>query len=134
LERDGLAAAIRDYAAQHADEGGARVTVEDRLPFEAPPHVRVTAFQVVREALTNARKHARAAEVEVVLEAHDRGLRVTVRDDGDGFEPSTAAWKPGHLGLGSMRDRAELAGGSLDIRSAPGEGTSVVFWLPVDRA
>lgn len=132
LERDGLAAAVRECVAQYSDELQCRVDVTDLLPFEAPAHVRTTAFQVIREALANVRKHSRAGHVEVVLEARDRGLYASIHDDGQGFDPPTIAWQAGHLGLGSMRDRAELAGGRLDIRSALSEGTTVELWLPVD--
>ena len=132
LERDGLAAALRECVAQHSDEFECRVEVTDLLPFEVPGHIRTTAFQVIREALANVRKHSRAGRVQVVLEARDRGLNASIHDDGQGFDPPPDAWQPGHLGLVSMRDRAELAGGRLDIRSAPDEGTTVELWLPVD--
>ena len=132
LERDGLAAALRECVAQHSDEFECRVEVTDLLPFEVPGHIRTTAFQVIREALANVRKHSRAGRVQVVLEARDRGLHASIQDDGKGFDPPNVAWQPVHLVLVSMRDRAELAGGRLDIRSAPDEGTTVELWLPVD--
>jgi len=69
--------------------------------------------------------------VKVLLAMQDGGFLVRIDDDGAGFDVSTA-FQPqrGHLGLASMRERAELAGGRLDIERRPEGGTSVEFWLP----
>ncbi|RYI89836.1 MAG: hypothetical protein EON47_21630, partial [Acetobacteraceae bacterium] len=86
---------------------------------------------VVQEALTNVLKHARARTVSVLLERRDDGLRLIVEDDGDGFDPDAA---PGdarpHLGLSGMRERLQLVGGSLEVESAPGSGTTLFMTVP----
>ena len=131
LDREGLAAALRQLLAEEAREAGFTYRLEDRLVEEPPPDVRAVAYRVAQEALTNVRKHARARTVEVLLEPWDGGLRVRVRDDGVGFDPAAVSETvPGHLGLGSMRERVELADGWWRVRSAPGAGTAVEFWLP----
>ncbi len=84
------------------------------------------------EALTNVRKHADASMVEVLLERRGVGVVLRVRDDGAGFdlpEPDAPA-EPGHIGLVSMRERAEAAGGRFKVSSTPGSGTTVEFWMP----
>jgi signal transduction histidine kinase len=95
---------------------------------------RVTAYRVVKEALTNAWKHAGAQLVVVTLAAEEGGLRVRVTDDGRGATEDLMVTRPGHLGVTGMRDRVTVAGGELAIESRPGEGTTVSLWLPFGPA
>jgi signal transduction histidine kinase len=81
----------------------------------------------VLEALQNAAKYARASRIEVRLSADDGELSFVVEDDGRGFDPATT---PRGSGLQNMVDRIEALGGSLEIRSSPGEGTAVTGRLP----
>ena len=92
--------------------------MDERLDDEPSPEVRAILYRVALEALTNVRKHADASLVEVLLERRGVGVAVRVRDDGDGFElpAPDAASEPGHIGLLSMRERAEAAGGSFALR------------------
>jgi len=89
-------------------------------------------FRFVQEALGNARDHARASRIHVLLESQDRGVVARVTDNGIGFEVGEAARVP-RLGLAAMRERAELVAGWLEIESAPGR-TSVACWIPERRA
>ena len=107
----------------------------DEVSTEPSVETQVIAYRIAQEALANIRKHARANEVRVELESRDHGLRVCIEDDGVGFASAEAPEsRPGHLGLTIMRERAELAGGWLQVRSSPGAGTSVEFWLPPEGA
>ncbi|GAA3267904.1 sensor histidine kinase [Dactylosporangium vinaceum] len=92
------------------------------------PPVEEALYRIALEALGNAARHAEAARVTVRLAAEGRRVVLEVADNGVGFVPSAAF--PGRLGLRSMRERAELLGGTLDIRSAPGAGTVVRAALP----
>ena len=84
----------------------------------------LVVYRVVQEALSNIARHANAQKVKVaVLGCNTAALKVTITDDGDGFHPNRL--RDGRSGLAGMRERALLAGGRLEIRSAPGEGTSV---------
>jgi signal transduction histidine kinase len=85
-------------------------------------------FRIAQESLTNVAKHAGARSAHVSLESRPNAIVLQVSDDGHCFE--TGAGFPGHLGLRSMRERAELLGGVRDIDSAPGEGTRVSLRLP----
>jgi PAS domain S-box-containing protein len=131
LDREGLAPALEIYLERMGSETGIGVELLDQMPTEPPPDLRAIAFRITQEALSNVRKHANASRVVVNLSGSDSGLSVRITDDGDGFDRSRAELaEPGHLGLSTMRERAELAGGSFVIESAPGSGTTVEFRLP----
>jgi signal transduction histidine kinase len=127
-EREGLVAALRSYAAALE---GPEIVVVDALSFEPPPELGAVAFRIAQEAITNARKHARASHVTVTLTSEHDGLRLRVVDDGRGFDVAIAEEPdPGHIGLAAMIERAELAGGWLRLDSRRGLGTTVDAWLP----
>jgi PAS domain S-box-containing protein len=124
----GLAPAIGELIAR--DELGPEVAVEDRARMELPMEARTAAFRIVQEALANVRKHAGARHAWVRIEDRDGGIRILVEDDGVGITPERLATAPGHLGLRSMRERAALCGGRLEIGPREGGGTRVEVWLP----
>jgi signal transduction histidine kinase len=132
LDDDGLAAALREYLAEAAGQGGFTAELRDDLEQEPPAEARVIAYRICQEALTNVRVHARAHRVEVRLEEARGGLLVSVADDGEGFDPDRVRAIPrrGHVGLTSMSERATMADGWCRVDSAPGQGTTVRFWLP----
>jgi ligand-binding sensor domain-containing protein/signal transduction histidine kinase len=109
------------------DTARCRLDLPPDLPARPlPPEMRHNIFLVVKEALTNALKHARAREVRVQAQASARTLEIVVRDDGQGFEPKALPPTPGKRhGLGNMRRRAEDMGGTLAMESVPGQGTTV---------
>lgn len=132
LEREGLAAAVQSYL-DHADGTGAPpdvVIVDDDLAFEPPVSLRTVLYRVVQESLVNTTKHADAQRVRVELSTTEGGVAVAVQDDGRGFAVDDVVGRPGHMGLSSMRQRVELAGGRWRLDSAPGEGTTVHAWVP----
>jgi signal transduction histidine kinase len=95
-----------------------------------PAHVGHELLRIVQEALANALKHAQAAHIEVRLHYQDGGVRLSVRDDGRGFDPRAAAGvQSGHFGLKGMRERA-AAIGALAVQSSPGHGTTVEVTIP----
>ncbi len=132
LERLGLAPALREHF-DRLSTGKARLTIVDSVDDEPEQAVRLVAYRIAQEAIANALKHADAKEVTVTLESREEGLWAEVRDDGRGFDPA-APVEMNHVGLTSMRERAELTGGWCQIVSTPGEGTSVSFWLPSSPA
>jgi signal transduction histidine kinase len=94
--------------------------------------VGVQLLRVIQEALTNARKHARAHCVQVTIHLDGKRVQGIVQDDGVGFDPALLATAEGQkYGLGFMRERAEEVGGSVVIHSAPGQGTRMVVEVPV---
>lgn len=88
-------------------------------------------YRITPAALTNARKHGGARRVLIDIHAYDHYRQLAVRDDGVGFDPHT---KADGLGLDTMKERAELLGGTLEIDSSPGRGTQITAVLLTDRA
>jgi len=91
--------------------------------------VEVAVYRVAQEAITNAIRHGLAERIRVVLAPHDGDIELRVIDEGAGFDPEAA-----DLGFGivGMTERAELAGGSIAIESAPGRGATVRLRLPIE--
>jgi PAS domain S-box-containing protein len=136
LDDLGLQAALgqllSDWSAQQpgiAIDFQADALVAARLP----PEVETAIYRVVQEALTNVFQHAHARRVRVVMEWQEGLVTAMVQDDGVGFDPQAAADSATdkRLGLIGMRERAALAGGSLQIVSRPGGGTTVIARFPV---
>jgi signal transduction histidine kinase len=102
------------------------VRVDMRTDPRLPEHVEVTAYYLASEAFTNAAKHAHASEVSITVEADDRWIVVTIRDDGvGGADPSCGS------GLIGLHDRVAALGGALAVRSEPGAGTVLTARIPV---
>jgi signal transduction histidine kinase len=127
----GLAAALRAAVDEIFQDTRTRCAVDGEEEPAASGSTTALAFRIAREALINVRKHADAATVQVTVAGRHGGLEVSIADDGVGLGPGPVESSPGHHGLTSMRDRADIAGGTWDIRARPERGTEVVFWLPV---
>jgi PAS domain S-box-containing protein len=128
----GLRACLHDLLQVVSRETGARVVLEDLVEDDPPAETRAIAYRIAQETLVNVRKHAKAGEVRVAVRPDGPGVLVEVRDDGVGFDPEKVDGAQPHLGLDTMRERAELAGGWLEVQSTPGLGTTVRFWIPAD--
>jgi signal transduction histidine kinase len=103
---------------------GSNITLSNRLAESLDATVQGEVFMVIREAMTNAARHAHASQVQVRLATRKGLLYFLVRDDGRGFDPEHLSPKP-HHGLQNMQARMDLIGGSLHIRSAPAAGTII---------
>lgn len=136
LQEDGLIKALRRQAegviARYKSDCGSRLNIN---LCEREPNISLDAkeamYRISLEALQNAGKHAQAAEISLTMVCDDNDVKLTVRDNGRGFDPN--AHYPGHLGLKTMRERAGLFGGRVDIDSAPGRGTAITVVVPVER-
>lgn len=130
LDDLGVVAAIERYISNIQRTGlSCTLEVEGEVP-NLTPEVRLGIYRIVQEALHNVVRHAGADEATVRLEVLQDLLRVTIRDNGAGFDPERAV-RPTSLGLLSMRERAAAIGGSFQIISTPGLGTSVVIERPL---
>lgn len=133
LDREGLAVALRQYLQHTAGHAGWTFDMTDELDREPPPELRAILYRIAQEAIANANKHAQPSHVQVIVGSDTTGMSVTVHDDGRGFDAEVAGRpEPGHLGLVTMVERAELTGGHCRVTSAPGAGTTVEAWLPLD--
>ncbi|MGG1660450.1 sensor histidine kinase [Brevibacillus sp. NRS-1366] len=88
---------------------------------------------MVQEAMTNTAKYAQASQLGIVFEDREKEVVVTVVDDGIGFEVDQALNTGKGLGVFGMKERAQLLGGTVDIRSAPNEGTTVIVRIPLPK-
>lgn len=131
LHREGLGPALRVLLEDLSSMTHIDHRLDDRTHGGGSHATRTVAFRVTKEALGNARKHSRARMVHVAVASRFGGINVRITDDGVGFDvaASTSA-DVGHLGLSSMRERIEEAGGCFFVDSCPGLGTTVEFWLP----
>jgi PAS domain S-box-containing protein len=120
---------VQEFARLHAIAEETHIEGLDAEPLL--PLVQNTVYRVLQEALTNVAKHAGARRVSVRLERDDTMVELQVRDDGVGFKPSA-----NHRGLGlqGMRERAALLGGTVELESAPGQGTLITARFPVRRS
>jgi len=130
LDDLGLVAAVRQLAedaqAMHGFCVGVQVSGmgSDRLPRK----LETAAFRIIQESLTNCAKHAHARRVDIELAVEGRHLRVTINDDGQGFDADRLSKET--FGLSGMRERALLLGGTFAIRSQPFKGTTITAHLP----
>lgn len=131
LHREGLGRAIRVLLEDLSSMTHIDHRLDDRSRGGGSHATRTVAFRVAKEALGNVRKHSRARMVHVAIAARFGGVNVRITDDGVGFDVATSSSSEvGHLGLSSMRERIEEAGGFFLVDSCPGLGTTVDFWLP----
>jgi len=134
LDDHGLQNAVSVALAEFTEVNG--VDVQADLQFagpEAPRDVAGHIYRILQEALTNVARHAAAQTVDVRLITSEQAITLTVSDDGHGFVPEALAL-PSRCGLLGMRERAELAGGSFDLKSSPHGGTSIHVSIPLKRS
>jgi two-component system, NarL family, sensor kinase len=132
LARAGLPAALADLAAR-AQARGIETQLDVPDDLDLPADVDALLFRVAQEALRNAAKHARAGTVQLTLRRDRRLVTMEVRDDGAGFDPTTTHGDTGigHFGMRVLTDLAEAAGATLDLASAPGQGTALRLQVPL---
>lgn len=135
LEKLSLLDELRRHTNEFQKRTGISVNlVAGRMKKEMPIGVKKNLYRIVQEALTNVRRHAAASEVEIRLERGAEQLELSVADDGRGFmveEALDRAPSEKRFGLLGMQERAYLMGGTLEIDSAPGEGTVLRIILPL---
>ena len=132
LAEEGLVGALRKQGAALSAREQVLITVQGPdQPLGLGAEVEEHLYRIVSEALHNVARHAGAGSAAVSVTAEAGAVRVTVSDDGAGFDPDVK--RAGHLGLSTMAQRAEAIGADLTITSTPGAGTTVAVSLPRDR-
>jgi two-component system sensor histidine kinase DegS len=133
LDDLGLVPTARRYIEAFKDKTGIEVGIvvtgtERRLEV----HREVLAFRAIQSLLKNVRDHAQATQVKVMLDMGDHQLRITVEDNGKGFDPESLSEDDAKkYGLNTLQDRIDKVGGTLDIDSATGEGSRITFSIPI---
>ena len=134
LDRLGLVSALEWLASDVAEYSGIATKIntlgiERRLPEE----VELVLFRITQEALRNVWRHSQATKAEITVEFDQNKIRITVSDNGKGFNlPKTIGdlARDGKLGLVGMQERAQLLGGTLTVQSQPGKGSSIAVEIP----
>lgn len=136
LKEHGLLVTLRSYIESYHRLFPGQIELD--LPESLPPltpEQELAIFRIVQEALHNVQRHARARRVGLRISVHPAEMVIVVEDDGQGFRPSAvASTTTGGFGLHGMRERAEVIGAQLTIRSEPGQGTTVTLMVPLGAA
>lgn len=130
LQRHGLGPALQEYAQRMATEAGWTLEAELSVAVKIDEDVRDNLFRLGQEALANVRKHAQATRVIVSLMKIDGELVFTVTDDGVGFDPKQSP-RLTAVGIAGMKERMQILGGTFNIQSSPGAGTTVTAIVPM---
>jgi PAS domain S-box-containing protein len=127
LDDLGLAAAIENYVRQWSLQTGvqAELISTNLKKTRLAPEAETNLYRIVQEALNNVYKHAKAKTVDVVLDKREDLINLIIGDNGTGFNPKSKKKRSKGLGLTGMRERATLLGGTLEIESAAGQGTTI---------
>ena len=133
LDDLGLVPALHSYAEKYSNSWPIQVQFSAKgLKRRLPSNVELVLYRIVQEALTNIAKHSAARTAEVALRRQHNIITVTVQDDGRGFDISRTAQTDGSgLGLFGMRERLALVGGTLEVNSTPGKGSTIVARVPL---
>ena len=130
LDDLGLAGAIRELARNSAERNDWRLELDlPTAPLSLPPAAEGALYRIVQEALTNIERHADAQAVRVHLATRGADLRLQITDDGIGYRPDDVV-QAEHFGVNGMVERAEMAGGTLQIDSRLRQGTCVIATVP----
>lgn len=131
-----LTTAIEEYLAQFGERNGIHTDLEVSGPRpNLSPLAELQALRITQGALANVSKHAHASKVCVTVKSTSESVELSIKDDGQGFDPSqqSDANGAGHHGLAIMRERTEGLGGTLTVVAAAGEGTEVRIVLPAGQ-
>jgi PAS domain S-box-containing protein len=133
LDHLGLAAAVRSLCQELSDRGEIRIDLHEKgLSANLPKDITLCLFRIVQEALRNCAKHSGAATARVRLENTGEAIRLSVSDDGCGFDMESDAMKSG-LGFTSMQERLRTVGGEMQVHSPPMQGTVIQVSIPLVR-
>ena len=134
LDELGLAHALQQGLEELEKDGMECQFSQMGTPWRLPSSMEIAVFRVVQEAISNIRKHAKATRVNLRLQFQEDKLLVDISDNGQGFNLSQtldSAISVGHLGLLGMKQRAEMLGGDIQIKTGEGDGTTITLDLPI---
>lgn len=133
LDHLGLVEAIEWYTADYEKRYDTTCVFEHDNGPEIRGNIATAAYRITQEALTNVARHAAATRSIVSMSFNGHQLTLTIKDNGRGFEPESLGEADG-LGMANLRERAYLAGGTLDVLSRPGRGTRICFKVPLTES
>jgi signal transduction histidine kinase len=128
LQEKGLPTTLREYIYEWENRNDATINLTVRNERKLPLDTEQAVYRVIQEALANVARHSKARRAEIALVYNPDSLQITIADDGCGFDMNQ---KAKGMGLRSMRDRIATVRGTVQIQSAPGQGTRVIAQLPI---
>jgi len=131
LENTELIEAITWYAKKVQERSGIEIHINADDIKSVDPKIKENIYRIFQEALSNAVKHSRAAVVDVVLKRHENLLRVDIKDNGKGFDIAASETEDAGLGLYTIRERVELLGGIIRIKTSDKIGTHIFIEVPL---
>jgi len=136
LDDLGLIPTIRRYIGAFGEKTGLEIIVEiSSTERRLDSHIEVLVFRGLQEVLASVRDHAQATQVKVKVDVHEKQVRTVIEDNGKGFKPQIgdeATDSGQRRGLLELHNRIGLIGGSIEVQSSPGQGTRVVFSIPIE--
>lgn len=129
-----LAERVRDEVERFTAATGIPCELDLNPTLPTPDSFQEHVFRAVAEGLTNVARHARASRAWVRVAEMNSGLEIVVRDDGVGFESTEVTGRAGHYGLIGLHERVRLMGGSFEVTSKPGQGTTLTLQLPITES
>jgi two-component system sensor histidine kinase DegS len=137
LDDLGLIHAVQWLASDLTENYGIMVKTKVKgNQIHLPAESELMLFRIIQEALTNVRKHSHATEASITLDFSEHNVNITIKDNGKGFKIPPGMGdlaRTGKLGMVGMQERAQLLGGTLSIKSKPGEGTNLVIDIPLQK-
>lgn len=130
LQEKGLVNALREYIFEWEGRTGIPASLDVEGEHRLPLQMEQAFYRIVQEALANTARHSHATQVQLALRYRMNSVEVTIVDNGCGFDINQ---KPGGVGLRSMRERAAMIHGGIRIEAAPGRGTHVIAWAPIQE-
>jgi signal transduction histidine kinase len=130
LDELGLVPALREHLARCKQEHDLAIDFVADEGERLPASIETALFRIVQEAVNNVLRHAQAKQICVTLTRDDSQARLCIADDGQGFDTRRPRSSK-HVGLWSMRERVEQLGGRFEVRSTPGQGTTVSTVVPL---
>jgi len=127
LQEKGLGSTLREYIFEWENRNDARVQFALRNERRLPLDVEQALYRITQEALANVARHSQAHRVVISLVYNDDSIQLSLSDDGAGFDTKT---KPNGMGLRSIRERTSSVRGTVQIQSAPGQGTRLIVQVP----
>ncbi|WNS78412.1 PAS domain S-box protein [Domibacillus sp. DTU_2020_1001157_1_SI_ALB_TIR_016] len=131
LDDLGLIPAIRSYLSRYSDHHQIDVLFDCMLNRRLTVHQETVVYRIIQEALTNIQKYAQTSKADVAIREMEGVVRLMIEDRGKGFQMSATSRG---VGLFSMEERARAIGGTLEIRSAPDKGTTIIVELPFNES
>jgi signal transduction histidine kinase len=134
----GIEEALKIYCEEFSKKNGVEIDFQSAgLPsFNLDSNIDIHLYRLVQEGLNNILKHANADQVNIMLMGATPNIRLTIEDNGQGFDVKTRELELGHdkrMGIRSMKERVNLLGGQITINSKPMQGTKISFKIPFKR-